>query len=133
MKQQDQVCTLEQAKRLKELGITQHSSLFCYGYAIPLNPDAHVSAEIMYRLDSGIKDEATEHIADAYTVSELMNALRIYSPYWITIWGEWGYKDTGGTPRGYENLAHACAAALIDRLENKKTTAEEVNQRLQSE
>ncbi len=111
MKLENQVCKLEQAKRLIELGV-EHKSLF-----------HHFQGEV-------VSEAWGNDYHPAFTVSELAPALKQHMPYWVAIWGEWGYKDCRGAGRGYENLAVACAECLIDMLENNLTTAEEVNQRL---
>jgi hypothetical protein len=75
MKLEDQVCTLEQAKRLKELGIIQESIWF---WAFPVNPKMistrkgiiHcTTTEDIWRDNDG--DEFDHDVCSAYNISEL--------------------------------------------------------------
>lgn len=157
MKLQDQVCTLEQAKRLKKLGVESESSLFCYrhyssstkrycGTRLLLRSQLDIDWEYGFSFTGKI-EPIIETVRNTYacgpypfgsgdtplaafSVVELARVLKSNMPYWIEIWDEWGRKDSKGQPRGYGTLATACAAVLIDLLETGQVTPEEVNTRL---
>lgn len=134
MKLQDQVCTLEQARRLKELGIIQESIWF---WTFPVN-------ERMISTKKGIihnttcedilidndGDEFDHEIAAAFTVAEL---------------GAMIGKGTNAASLLYDavqdqmNRSHSftivlsaqfVANCLMGMLETGRVTAEEVNARL---
>lgn len=121
MKIAKQVCSLEQAKKLKELGVAQGSVMVYY--------ESSVGVVLLHKMD--VKTLDNEWCA--FTVAEMSEILETHMPYWIHIWGEWGYKDFGGQPRGYRYLAEACAARLINLLENKIISIEECNLKLPHE
>jgi hypothetical protein len=69
MRLSDQVCSLELAKRLKELGVKQ-KSMFCW---------FSVGNGSSYELDYNTYDYLyTEEYISAFTVAELINVLREY-------------------------------------------------------
>ena len=136
MKLEHQVCKLEQARRLKELGVVQDS---VWMWVYPKN-EKMISTEkgVYYHLhakDIIADNEGNEfdhEAASAWGVAELGVVLRGYAlPIWWTLWQGWCYKE-GSQPRGYGTEAEARAAQLIYFLENKLITPESVNERLQN-
>lgn len=118
MKLQDQVCLLEQAKKLKELGVAQ-DSLFRYCYYRDNSFGLEVNIGEDWITDDGIKhnwDSSKESFASAFSVAELL----LMNNETITI--------------NYMQLikpAEALADHLIGRITNSEITIDEVNQRLQ--
>ena len=136
MKLQDQVCTLEQAKKLKELGVIQ-DSIFCFiGDGNP-DPKYFTSFEIYYSANAMLEVGASwhEHRIAAFTVAELGIMLPSET---LTIrrgsesFPNWEWENEGRqTGWGCFNTeAAARADHLIMLLENKLITVEEVNKRL---
>ena len=117
MKPENQVCTLHQAKCLKEFGIEQNS-YFVWGQ----NNNSLVESWSI---------EGTEDIFySAYTVAELGVMLKGYStPCYWGLWQEWCFKENGD-PRGYGTEASARAEYLIYLLKSNQITATECNKRL---
>jgi hypothetical protein len=135
MKLELQVCTLEQAQRLYDLGIEQTGNAFNWifdsGMKWKLFPDGYYNLE----------EEGIEVFA-AYTVAEL----GVMLPYgYVTVIDEhingdrcftnWHYEGDDleiatGAKDAFGTEAEARAALLIHLLETGKTTAEEVNNRL---
>jgi len=72
MKIEQQVCTVEQARKLQQLGIAQSTSYFCYAYVG--FPDGNSWFGILS------KDAPVEgtHEADAFTIAELGAMAAIY-------------------------------------------------------
>lgn len=121
----NQICTFQQAKRLKELGVIQESEFvyFIDEYHLVRRNRNYDLSEIDYC---------------AFTVAELgvmlpeMFASRFGAGAWIC------YNDKGESEQYPENFcdvisnteAEARSAMLIHLLETKAITAEEVNQRL---
>jgi hypothetical protein len=129
MKIENQVCSLEQAKRLKELGIIQESYLYHYFFNnVPRNLSGQWKLHHEYHKNF-------EHYS-AFNVAELGVMLS------TTAW-EWAskimtsdkipychielYNDAWGA---YENEAKGRAELLIHLLKNNVLTPEEVNTRL---
>lgn len=141
MKIEDQCCTLEQAKKLEELGVVQES-WFCF--KTTLNKETvidiaapyfvhrysiakpHISAftvaELGLLLPDAIKTNSNIQYADLTIVKDTDDAWTV------------GYKtnDEWYYGHGDDTLAKAMAEMLIRVIEKDKTTVEEVNQRLQS-
>ncbi len=128
MKIENQVCTLEQAKRLKELGISQAGYFF-------INPKGETVEQWMI-------DVAPPVVCSAYTVGELgimlpefNNTVRIFSDY-HNAFSFCGYNEKGRIipleclEKYASTEAQKRAEMLIYLLETKVITAEEVNQRL---
>lgn len=118
MKLQDQVCTLEQAKRLKELGVIA-KSLFYHEHLF------HVS----WRISQG--PDGSFPIYSAFTASELSvmidwNYVSVAAPYEEDIDWSMFTKSVVTSP----SLVDAMTKVLIHLLENNIITAEEVNKRL---
>lgn len=115
MKIEQQVCTLEQAKRLKELGIEQRSIFYHFGGKV---------TNVAW---------GNDYFA-AFTVAELGVMLlsdcktQIISGYWSASFHSLNNKSYYES--GFTTEAEARAAMLIYLLENNLTTASSVNTRL---
>jgi hypothetical protein len=126
MKLQSQVCTLEQAKKLNELGVKQDSLFFWI--------DRKDKSRVVFL--GMIEDIEKLATYSAFTVAELGVMLPCYYVVYYT--GAYGYcvcrkMEEGELQRPLlrgNTEAEARAAMLIYLLENDLTTAEEVNQRL---
>lgn len=134
MKLENQVCSMQQAKHLAELGVEQHQSLFAWTCVMPDPSGEQYSFEILYT-DSP-PQTLEEFIASAFTVAELGVMLPAgkydtcgWSDGW-RIYTEDGHDAIGDVT--FSSEADARASVLIHLLENKHITAEEVNNRLQS-
>jgi hypothetical protein len=129
MKLQSQVCTLEQSKRLKELGIIQESYLYHYFFDnVPRNLSGQWKLHHEYHKNF-------EHYS-AFTVAELGVMLSTTDNiHWssrimtdkISYCHVELYNDAWGA---YENEAKGRAELLIHLLNNNVLTPEEVNTRL---
>jgi predicted amino acid racemase len=126
MKLQSQVCTLEQAKKLNELGVKQDSLFYWI--------DRKDKSRVVY---SGLIEDIEKLTTySAFTVAELGVMLPCYYVVYYTV--AHGYcvcrkMENGELQRPLLTgctQAKAGAAMLIFLLENNLTTAEEVNQRL---
>ena len=148
MKLQDQVCTLEQAKKLKELGVIQ-KSIFCLIGGD--NPDLQNFTPYYIRLTEDARTSVGsswyKHRISAFTVAELGVMLPEYYPSW-----RFKFKDQykwiatvicSPKPDGIDDIhtahefdriadtqAEALATLLIALLEENVITVEEVNERL---
>lgn len=143
MKLENQVCTLQQAKRLKELGVVQESFQSWFGdeewrlrdngssaqysqWLFVSGTVPHNNMELDHRNDLDLKP-----IAAAFSVAELGVMIdwlhcSIAAPYkseqWMICFNERDFiADT---------LIECMTDALIYELENNLITAEEVNNRL---
>jgi hypothetical protein len=133
MKLQSQVCTLEQAKRLKELGISQESYLYHYFFDnVPRNVSGvwrlhheyygrfeHYSAFNVAELGVMLPNELDLSNGNYFFTKK--GLLHTYEEVTGVILKEW---------QGTELEAIRRAEILIDLLENNLTTPEEVNTRL---
>lgn len=123
MKLQDQVCTLEQAKRLRELGVTQYS----FFWWIKEGGNEYLL------LHYGMTANRTGF--SAYTVAELGEMLPTgFDTMRTTLTlekSEWlGYdNDSKYFPdaKGYQTEAQCRAAMLIRLIESNLTTIEQIN------
>lgn len=142
MKLQDQVCSIEQAKTLKELGVEQ-DSIFYYDARYD-EPSLFMPSYWSYR-KRGILVEEKEATADlrqkglliaAFTVAELGVMLPPgYETMYCTNDGWRGFDLDGKDmcdSATYDTEAHARAEMLIHLLLTKAITAAEVNGRLNS-
>lgn len=136
MKLQSQCCTLEQAKRLKELGVKQES-LFkwnCqtnYGFG-----GIHENRED-WNIIYGNPPLLSELVYSAFTCAELGEMLPDRVPE--TIDGKWliqqkvglwevGYgNQTTDVSFEAKNEAEACSSMLIYLIENKLITVDDIN------
>lgn len=113
---QEQVCTLEQAQRLKELGCEQETSLFAWSWVRD-----NVNNRERFFLNMR-PDELFPAICDAYTVAELgellvskdfdlINLIHCRGNKWLV------YVNHSTTkPVPYPNEAQARAALLIHKI-----------------
>jgi hypothetical protein len=124
MKLENQICTLEQAKRLKELGICQ-DGYFHYGD----------------RLDGPTESWMHEGDEDVFYAAFTVAELGVMLDYCSVTRSEMpGYKGQfcfpGGPIKGeclyFPTEAQARAQRLIIALEKEWTTVEEVNNRLKA-
>ena len=140
MELQKQVCTLQQAQRLKELGVKQVSH---FGYIeIPDNGTGGVKAWWQDSKYALINTDIILYVGNgsrawsAFTVAELGVMLPVCFNSGST--AEKGfvefiaicYGDGGGAYKQLATEAEARAALLIHLIETGKVTPEEVNQRL---
>ena len=130
MKIENQVVTIEQAKKLKELGVTAEP---LFWYVIDIDPITPL--DIIQKWQHSNFDQCEKY--PAYTVAEL--GVMLPSETFTQRTGSedseydnWEWVDDGnGNANGlYETEAEARASMLIYLLENNLTTPEEVNQRL---
>jgi hypothetical protein len=134
MKLENQVCTLEQAKRLKELGVEQHS-LCCYmAYGSEFIGNENPCLNNFYKADTN-----SFLWASAFTAAELikMNAGNGGIDIGCTKESKGKfYIQTGGFGENkpeftyYDSFAQASAAKLINALENEWLDVETCNSRL---
>lgn len=140
-----QVCTVEQAKRLHELGIEKHNSLFSHWPNPKYVEGGAIEPSGTYEIHlTGINRTYASAIKDsAFTVAELL----VMIPYnvenrdwymrncWKGI--SFGYNgQNAGKPHieqewfKTDEAAKALASLLIYLLENKLVTVEDCNKRL---
>ena len=127
MKLADQLCSIEQGRKLKELGIIQGKSLFCYCCVMPDPTGEKYYFDIFHRDDPD--QTLIEAIFDLFTISELL----LMSPYGIRL------EKSLNTKRYYcydlkqdgmvshETAAIACTDKLIELIEAKRLNIEEIN------
>jgi hypothetical protein len=130
MKIENQVCTLEQAKKLKELGVTAEP---LFWYVIDIDPITPL--DIIQKWQHSNFDSCEKY--PAFTVAELGDMLPTET---LTIrrgsenseYANWEWEDESeGKAWGvFATEAEARADHLIMRLENALITPSEVNQRL---
>lgn len=145
MKLENQVCSLSQAKRLKELGVVQKQSM-CEWEEVTYK-SGRVESQC-YAVDKGVEmhESAAVKLWDAYTVAELGVMLPsdagvlVTSSYYNDHMGQW-YAEARNwvndecelmSEEEADTEAEARAALLIWLLESGHITAEQVNHRLQN-
>lgn len=129
MKLENQVCTLEQAKRLKELGIEQNS-LFTWCLITPDPIGENWYYALIYKEDDSPSAINSEALGSAFTVAELGAMLVGYEmPFYWKLWGEYCFK-VAGQPKGYGTEAQARATYMLHLLESETITPSDCNQRL---
>jgi hypothetical protein len=136
MKLEDQLCTFEQAKVLKSLGVSQHSLYYLNGRGYPI--------------EAWVLEGDTKKFFSAYTVAEISQMLPDYYPSWRFKKSEQSTEIIwvatvicGPKPEGIDNIrtasafdrygktqAEALATLLIALLETETITAEDCNKRL---
>lgn len=142
MKLENQVCTLEQAKRLKELGVAQDG---IFSHVDNISKVGYEGIRLTkqtssYRAKGQLIDSGVIKYFVAFTVAELgvmlpiniITARQKHTDTYACIALENGSSDVDYSKdiQHKETEAKARAAMLIYLLENGHTTAEEVNQRL---
>ncbi len=158
MKLENQVCTIEQAKRLKELGIDGGSHFYHVPWKASDFEGCFIGAKcdkgFYHDLDGMVETFDAPEYYPAFTVAELgamlpdqtkTNSNIEFAELFIKYDGEWvvGYDVDMQTEGGYgatvkeayrvmygETEAQARAAMLIHLLENNLTTASDCNNRL---
>lgn len=140
MKLHQQISTLPQSKKLKELGVAQGYS--CWSHLHLPETKYRKESQIIYTGDQRFTDIGEEN--SAFDVAELGVLLSVihdgeHNVSWFTgtAWGSAldGYSSEGSYRRHitYGNTeAEARADMLIYLLENNIVLVDEVNQRLQS-
>ena len=139
MKLENQVCTLENAKKLSEIGIIQGASLFFY------NKDGSIQYN-SHRSTGHYKD--AEHCFSAFTVAELAVMLgddcsysfdenkvnaqfsKSEKPHWIAAYTIGAFNGKEQWLEFGDTMAEACARLLILLIEKGKRNPEECNKRL---
>lgn len=125
MKPENQVCTLEQAKRLEELGVNGDSAFY---YAYPtMNSGWRICLAGCFFMGDG------SEFYPAYNVAELGAILPRYNSSWFgnNTMGETCWVCLGGKRSDYgDTEAQARASKIIFLLENNYLTAEECNKKL---
>lgn len=155
MKLENQVCSLELSKRLKELGVRQESAFYWSTNTVPsLKDDVHLrEKKVCNHRDGKVADGGVIRYFSAFTVAELGEMLpnRVkgfgllidkYDPTQINekvqrpfMWGvayvEWGYDGPENRFEidDEESEANARAKMLIYLLQNKIISVEDVNRR----
>lgn len=132
MKLEDQVCSLESAKRLKELGCVQES-LFYWSdkrYHRPSEPEASI---ILHSYLGHYKHNECRDCYSAYTTAELGEMLKVYRyfdvayysgdfkehlPEWNRETGHWCSYIEGRGIAHADTEAEARAKMLIHLIEN---------------
>src|SRR6476661_11156241 len=111
-----QVCGLDLARKLKELGVKQDSAFYWHNYRNPAKDDHwHLVGE----RDKGLPDFATY---SAFTVAELGEMLgRDYFPQWQPDFNRWtaSYNSSRVVEQDGGTEAEARSKMLIYLLENK--------------
>lgn len=121
MKIENQICTLEQAKKLKELGV-QQDGLFTWCVVCPDPTGEKGYYHPFYCDDNSPVAINSEAIASAFTVAELGSFMLGYEmPFYWKMWEEYCFKENG-QPRGYGNEAEARAAKLIHLIKSNMLT-----------
>ena len=134
MKMETQVCTFEQAKKLKELGITQ-TALFSHlfendGTCIATGQTKSIQLDLMASLQKG-----AIYYCSAFTVAELCAMLLCdaaeksgYNTKWSK--GKFQILYQGEAVKEFTNQAEALAYLLILLIEKGFTMPEMCNDRL---
>lgn len=146
-----QVCSLEQSKRLKELGVSCKTLFYWSDCSKPREPEIFELTYQSYTSKCGWKEEVNYY--PAFTVAELgvmlpqnfedgsFITMRV-NEEWIDLNNEREYMrgrwiihpinddSVSDNIPDYTTEAEARAAMLIYLLENNLTTAQEVNERL---
>lgn len=151
MKLQDQICTLEQAKKLRELGVDFYGLFVHYTNKVLTEDRGVILKEktASWAAIGEIKNGGVINYYPAFTSSELgimlpeTNGVMAFSTHYNDHFGQWEcelrdlVKWEGGEsmpPLAHEEEAdteaEARAAMLIHVLENKLATVEEINNRL---
>lgn len=133
MKLTSQVCTLAQAKRLKQLGITQES-LFCF-YPNNINVENDDFELVTFEESRTFRADWYEERIHAFTVAELCAMLLCdaneksgWNVYWKK--GKFQILYRGDEVKQFTNQAEALAYLLILLIEKGFTMPEMCNERL---
>lgn len=127
MKLEQQVCTLEQAKKLKELGVEQK---VLYQWKVNDVQTVVIDTPMAMWIERYVPPVVNAFYA-AFTVAELGVMMPpMFRTYHERNKGMWYCKYKGHWTEDFKTEAEARAAMLIYLLGNHLTTPEEVNQRL---
>ena|SRR5258708_7192490 len=136
MKLENQVCTLDQGKKLEELGVNTNS-LFCYCRVIGFFKDSVITVLQRDSSIDNLPDISTTFIAPAYMVSELgvMLPTETYTTRkgsYMSEYAQWEYVDDGNELVSglFDNEAEARAQQLINLIGHGLLKIEEVNNAL---
>lgn len=154
MKIENQVCSLEQAKRLKELGVVQHSAFYHYKQIVngvsevriyPLFHEDFGRHAKNESLDRALSGDSKNEIYSAFTIAELGIILphnfishrhdpKVSDNYWVVKLDYNSECDVCAQAHptihfNSESQTESCsrAAMLIYLLENGTVTADDVN------
>lgn len=128
MKRENQVCTLDQAKKLKELGISQDS--LCW-YVHHIETELVVAFGYSWTDDPGY--ECYPEKWAAFNVAELGAMLSSKNMFPQKGWeDQYWYDHINGQHQKFKTEAETRAALLIDLLERKVIKVASVNKRLQA-
>ena len=141
MKLEQQVCTLEQAKRLKELGVDQNCSYLCF---LENSAGKYMLDTIEGNFNSHCRDYEISVHPGGFEASFVEQAIAVFTVAELGVMIDWNHVSQSGPYKedqhfycfthlhdySNENEAVVRADVLIYLLENNLTTAEEVNQRL---
>lgn len=123
MKIENQVCSLEQAKKLKELGVSPESTFYWHFGVISKT----------WIIINSKASNITINDYPAYTVAELGVMLPIESyTQRLAEYGQWEWINEGNKSgwAGYNTESEARGEMLIIHLQKRKITVDEVNKRL---
>lgn len=128
MKVEKQVCTLQQAKKLKELGVEQKSIFtWCVFMPSPIGEDWFY-APVYFQED--IEKVLTEDIASAYSIPELAKMIKGGTYEAERLWNRMLSRINGGNSCIAFYNASFLAEFLIEILEAKYLSVEACNERL---
>lgn len=141
MKIEDQICSLEQAKKLKELGVSFENSLYVFvdNLALKKVEGIKVSKETgSYKHFRKIKDAMWIKFYSAFTVAELGVMLDSAASTELDLHNNWrAYPPRYVDSDYYMPLDFRCnteaecrAEALIQLIENDTLSIDKINQRL---
>lgn len=137
MKLEDQVCTLGQAKKLKELGIDQKSFWYWEEMKRPVMEGCCTERlQEHFNIGHYIGSSRVDNISSAFTVAELLQmAPDCLSIHRFSNGFEAWYSDhiPSLESETYNNPAQAAAELMIILIEEKVMAIEEVNNRLTTE
>jgi len=124
--------TLEQSKKLKELGIVQESENAWFTYEKMGNeqtPSLHSFYHKNWQEEEQRAYRNYKFIASAFSVGELGLMLQRGTPNYISYMQMWSYRDAGEQIRSYDYEAQARGEMLLDFLEAYSGEIKTINQR----
>ncbi len=133
MKKENQVCTIPQAKRLKELGVIQESNDRYYEYRINAGTQTTLRPPDQHEI---VNEWSAFNVAELVAMNENCYNINISDGQFTK--GRYYSKTSVIEDKArfseqftyYTTFAEACAAKLISAIEKEWVTAEEVNKRL---
>lgn len=127
----DQVCTLDQARKLKQLGIDQRKGLFEWCVFMPdATGEKYFYAPVFFQ--ENIEEQLHEWVASAFTVPELMIMLPRHWALWMDddLYACGEHDDMDNFYMLGKTGAEATANELISILETQKVMPEYCNKML---